>query len=116
MHRHHRQRHGPRSGRVTVVQHKALTANFQVSCETIEHSKSGFGHSAVHGTGQYLPKGWMPPSSPHTLRDDAKVSAAPEMLGNLPTLAEGRWVAIGERLVKICPDNSVAIVLDDALP
>lgn len=107
-----------RSGQVTLVYDQALSKEFEVSREIIERIKAEFGESAVYDNGQDLPEdldGVLQPGG--MLPADTDIAEVPEQLGDLPTLGEGtRWVAVGEHLVEVGPDNTIVMVVYDALP
>lgn len=106
------------SGDVTVVYDKALTEEFEVSREIIDRVEAEFGQSAVYDNGQDLPQGLDAALAPgNMLPEGVETAAVPEQLGDLPTLGQGTsWVAVGEHLVEVTPDNRIVMVVYDALP
>lgn len=105
------------TGKVTVVYDEALTKEFEISREIIDRIQAEFGESAVYDNGQDLPDSIDAALEPgNMLPEDIEVSAVPDKLGDLPTLGEGRWVAVGDHLVEVSPDNRIVMVLYDALP
>ena len=106
------------TGNVTIVYDKALSDEFEVSRDIVERVQAEFGEHAVYDNGQDLPEGidaQLAPGNP--LPEGVEVGDVPEQLGDLPTLGEGtRWVAVGEHLVEVTPDNTIVMVVYDALP
>jgi hypothetical protein len=107
------------SGRpVTVVYDKALSDEFEIKREIVERVKEEFGENAVFDAGQDLPEGLeaaLVPGSP--MPEEVEVGEVPSELSDLPTLGEGtRWVAAGEHLVEVTPDNTIVMIVYDALP
>ncbi|HET7410687.1 MAG TPA: hypothetical protein VFJ13_10860 [Paracoccaceae bacterium] len=107
-----------RSGEVTVVYDQELSEEFEVSRDIIDRVEAEFGQSAVYDNGQQLPEGIDDAIAPgNMLPETAGVSEVPEQLGDLPTLGVGtHWVAVGEHLVEVTPENRIVMVLYDALP
>lgn len=102
---------------VTVVFDKSLSEEFEINREIVERVKAEFGESAVYDNGQDLPAGLDAALVPgNTLPEDV-AGEVPAGLGDLPTLGEGsRWVSAGEHLVEVTPDNTIVMVVYDALP
>ena len=103
---------------VTVVYDKALSEEFEIKREIVDRVKEEFGENAVFDAGQDLPEGLdaaLIPGSP--MPEDVETSEVPSELSDLPTLGEGtHWVAAGEHLVEVTPDNTIVMVVYDALP
>jgi hypothetical protein len=106
------------TGKVTIVYDKALSEEFAVSRDIVDRVKAEFGEHAVYDNGQDLPQGMDGSIAPGAmLPESVEVGEVPEQLGDLPTLAEGsHWVTVGEHLVEVTPDNTVVMVVYDALP
>jgi hypothetical protein len=102
----------------TIVYDKELTKEFEVSREIVDRVESAFGKTAVYDNGQDLPAGLDQALTPgNKLPATIEVKDPPAELGDLPTLGEGtHWVAAGEHLVEIEPDNTIVMVVYDALP
>jgi hypothetical protein len=102
----------------TIVYDKELTKEFEVSREIVDRVESTFGKTAVYDNGQDLPAGLDQALTPgNTLPASVSVQEPPAELGDLPTLGEGtHWVAAGEHLVEVTPDNTIVMVVYDALP
>lgn len=106
------------TGNVTVIYDETLSEEFNVSRAIIDRVQAEFGEHAVYDNGDDLPDGIDQALVPgNTLPEDTPVAEVPEKLGDLPTLGEGtRWIAAGEHLVEVTPDNVIVMVLYDALP
>jgi hypothetical protein len=107
------------SGRpVTVVYDKALSEEFEIKREIVDRVKEKFGENAVFDAGQDLPEGLeaaLLPGSP--MPEEVEVGEVPPELSDLPTLGEGtRWVSAGEHLVEVTDDNTIVMIVYDALP
>ena len=106
------------TGKVTIVYDKALSEEFEIDREIVDRVQAEFGEHAVYDNGQDLPEGIEDSIVPGSvLPETAEVQDVPEQLGDLPTLADGsHWIAVGEHLVEVTPDNTVVMVVYDALP
>ena len=106
------------TGQVTVVYDESLTKEFEVSRDILDRIQTEFGEHAVYDNGQQLPEGVNDAIAPgNMLPDSVETSAVPSRLGDLPTLGQGtHWVAVGEHMVEVTPDNRIVMVLYDALP
>jgi hypothetical protein len=103
---------------ITVVYDKELSREFEISREIVDRVEAEFGKTAVYDNGQDLPPTVDAALVPgNTLPAGAEVTQPPAALGDLPTLGEGtHWVAAGEHLVEVTPDNTIVMVVYDALP
>jgi hypothetical protein len=102
---------------VTVVYDKALSEEFEVNREIVDRVKEKFGESAVYDNGQDLPAGLDAALVPGNTLPEGIAGEVPAELGDLPTLGEGtHWVAAGEHLVEVTPENTIVMVVYDALP
>ena len=102
---------------VTVVYDKTLSEEFEINREIVERVKAEFGESAVYDNGQDLPAGLDEALVPGNTLPEGVAGEVPAELGDLPTLGEGtHWVAAGEHLVEVTPDNTIVMVVYDALP
>lgn len=102
---------------VTVVYDKALSEEFEISREIVDRVKSEFGQAAVYDNGQQLPEGIDAALVPGNKLPEGVAGDVPAELGDLPTLGEGtHWVAAGEHLVEVTDDNTIVMVVYDALP
>jgi hypothetical protein len=103
---------------VTVIYDKALSEEFEIKREIVERVKEEFGENAVFDAGQGLPEGLKAALVPgSSLPDDVETGDVPSELSDLPTLGEGtRWVTAGEHLVEVTDDNSIVMIVYDALP
>jgi hypothetical protein len=102
---------------VTVVYDKALSQEFEISREIVDRVKAEFGETAVYDNGQDLPAGLDGALVPGNTLPEGVAGEVPAELGDLPTLGEGtHWVAAGEHLVEVTPDNTIVMVVYDALP
>ena len=102
---------------VTIVYDKALSEEFEINREIVERVKAEFGDSAVYDNGQDLPAGLDAALVPGSTLPDGVTGEVPAELGDLPTLGDGtHWVTAGEHLVEVTPDNTIVMVVYDALP
>lgn len=106
------------SGETVVVFDPVLAEEFMIEREIIDEVAAKFGKSAVFANGEELPAGLDAEIAPgNILPDTSEVKPVPESLRDLPTSApETHWVAIGEHLVEVTPDNRIVMVVYDALP
>jgi len=106
------------SGETVVVFDPALSEKFKIEREVVDEVAAKFGKAAVFSSGKNLPEGLDASIVPgNTLPESADVKDVPESLRDLPTSAPGtHWVAIGEHLVEVTPDNEIVMVVYDALP
>ncbi len=102
----------------TIVYDKELTKEFEVNREIVDRVEAAFGKTAVYDNGQDLPAGLDDALEPgNKLPEGVDVKDPPAELGDLPTLGTGtHWVAAGEHLVEVTPDNTIVMVVYDALP
>jgi hypothetical protein len=103
---------------ITVVYDKQLSKEFEISREIVDRVEAEFGNSAIYDNGQDLPPNVDETLMPgNTLPASVSVQEPPAELGDLPTLGEGtHWVAAGEHLVEVTPENTIVMVVYDALP
>jgi hypothetical protein len=102
---------------VTVVYDRALTEEFEINRQIVDRVKAEFGESAVYDNGQDLPAGIDAALVPGNKLPEGVAGEVPAELGDLPTLGEGtHWVAAGEHVVEVTPDNTIVMVVYDALP
>lgn len=108
----------PDSGEVVVVYDPELGEEFKIEREVVDEVAAKFGKAAVFASGKHLPKRLDASIVPgNTLPHSAKVKDVPASLRDLPTSAPNtHWVAIGEHLVEVTPDNRIVMVVYDALP
>lgn len=106
------------SGQAVVVFDPELSKEFAIKREVVDEVAAKFGKSAVFDNGHQLPKGLDMAIAPgNTLPDSAEVRDVPAELSDLPVSGEGlHWVAVGEHLVEVTPDNRIVLVVYDALP
>lgn len=102
----------------TIIYDKELTREFEINREIVDRVQAAFGETAVYDNGQDLPAGLDAALAPgNKLPEGVNVEEPPAELGDLPTLGEGtHWVAAGEHLVEVTPDNTIVMIVYDALP
>jgi hypothetical protein len=102
----------------TIVYDKELTKEFEINRQIVDRVQAAFGETAVYDNGQDLPAGLDDALEPgNKLPEDIDTKEPPAELGDLPTLGTGtHWVAAGEHLVEVTPDNTIVMVVYDALP
>lgn len=103
---------------VTGTFDTTLGRKFTLEREIVDRAASVYGKSATFASGDNLPSSidrqivagdMLPPRAP--------TKPVPSALGDLPTLDQGdHWVAAGEHLIEVAPDNRIAMVIYDVLP
>jgi hypothetical protein len=103
---------------VVVVYDVALGEQFEIKREIVDRVQQEFGEHAVYESTEELPASIAAEIAPgEPLPADAPVEDVPQKLGDLPTLGEGtHWVAVGNHLVEVTDDNTVVMVVYEALP
>ena len=103
---------------VVVVYDVALGQKFELKREIVDRVQEEFGEHAVYESTEELPPSIeteIVPGEP--LAENAPVEPVPEELGDLPTLGEDtHWIATGNHLVEVTDDNTVVMVVYEALP
>jgi hypothetical protein len=107
------------AGKATIVYDASLAEKFEVKREIVEEAQAAFGEAAAYETPQDLPETVNAEIVPgKTLPEGAQTGDVPAELGNLPTLADegSHWVAAGNHLVEVTDDNTIVMVVYNALP
>ena len=107
------------AGKAVIVYDATLAEKFEIKREIVDRAQEVWGEYAAYETPQELPasvNAEIVPGMP--LPEGAPVSDVPAELGDLPTLADegSHWIASGNHLIEVTEDNTVVMVVYNALP
>jgi hypothetical protein len=107
------------AGTPTFYYDATLGEKFEVKREIVDRAQALWGEYPAYETPQELPDTVNAEIVPgQQLPADAPTAEVPEAMGDLPTLADGgsHWVASGNHLIEVADDNTVVMVVYNALP
>jgi hypothetical protein len=110
---------GTAAAEAIIVYDTELGERFRIKKAVVETVTEMYGQTAVYDTGQDLPQEFDRALTPGTkLPGEIDTRPVPEALrGKLPlSEMDTRWAAVGDHLVELRPDGSVAMTIYHVLP
>ncbi|HET7410813.1 MAG TPA: hypothetical protein VFJ13_11495 [Paracoccaceae bacterium] len=103
---------------LTLVYDAAPGEKFEIKRDIVDQVQAIWGETAAYESSEALPAGIENEIAPgEQMPANAPVEPVPAALDDLPKLLDdSRWVKSGNHLVELTPDNTVAMVVYEALP